>query len=242
MLARRYAHRHGPRKNLDDVTIRERYAQLRAEVPPHVTIVAVTKFHPLEAVREAIAAGVTDVGENYVQEARSKLCHPEVPKEVRKHFIGHVQTNKAKAIAATFDVVQSVDRADAAAALGKAAASLGKRLPVLLQINISPSERFGCIPADAPQLAQAIRSHDALDLQGVMAIGPISSDESEIARAFERAARVLGEIGGTTLSLGMSGDWRLAIEAGSTMIRVGSTIFGPRPARPASNSTAKTSP
>jgi len=215
--------------------IAERYAQLRAAVPAHVTIVAVSKFHPIEAVREAVAAGVTDLGENYVQEAQRKFG---ALAEARKHFIGHIQTNKAKAIAATFDMVQSVDRADAAAALAKAAASLGKRLPVLLQLNISPSERFGCAPADAPALAQLIRSHESLDLHGVMAIGPITADEAEILRAFYVASQTFERIGGSTLSLGMSGDWRLAVRAGSTMIRVGSTIFGPRPARPASKDTA----
>lgn len=219
------------------MSVAERYAQLRAAVPAHVTIVAVSKFHPAEAVREAVAAGVTDVAENYVQEAQRKFGQGEFV-EPRKHFIGHMQTNKAKAIAATFDVVQSVDRADAATALAKAAASLGKRLPVLLQLNISPSERFGCPPADAVALAQLIRSHESLDLQGVMAIGPITGDESEILAAFQQAAQTFERIGGTTLSLGMSGDWRLAVQAGSTMIRVGSTIFGPRPARPASKNTA----
>ncbi|HEY9179477.1 MAG TPA: YggS family pyridoxal phosphate-dependent enzyme [Candidatus Baltobacteraceae bacterium] len=218
------------------MTIAQRYAQLRADVPPHVTIVAVSKFQPLGAIREALAAGVTDIGENYVQEARRKLADCEV----RKHFIGHIQTNKAKALVQTFDVVQSVDRAEAASALAKAAAAQGKRLPVLLQLNISPAERFGCPPADAAALAETIRSHAALDLQGVMAIGPITADESAIRRAFERAAETFGRIGGTTLSLGMSGDWRIALEAGSTMIRVGSTIFGPRPARPASKDTATT--
>ncbi|HKU68516.1 MAG TPA: YggS family pyridoxal phosphate-dependent enzyme [Candidatus Baltobacteraceae bacterium] len=217
------------------MTITQRYAQLRAAVPPHVTIVAVTKFQPIEAVREALAAGVTDVGENYVQEARGKY---EGVTGVRRHFIGHVQTNKAKAILAAFDAVQSVDRADAAAALAKAASALERRLPVLLQLNISPAERFGCAPADAPELAERIRSYASLDLQGVMAIGPITRDESAIARAFQTAAGVFERVGGATLSLGMSADWRLAVEAGSTMIRVGSTIFGPRPPRPASKTTA----
>jgi pyridoxal phosphate enzyme (YggS family) len=221
------------------MSIAQRYAELRAAVPSHVTIVAVTKFQPIEAVREALAAGVTDIGENYVQEARTKY---DTVSAARKHFIGHIQTNKAKAIAATFDMVQSVDRADAAAALAKAAAALEKRLPVLLQLNISPSERFGCPPADAPGLAERIHSYESLDLQGVMAIGPITDDASEILRAFRSAADVCARIGGKTLSLGMSGDWRIALEAGSTMIRVGSTIFGPRPARPASKSTAVPSP
>jgi pyridoxal phosphate enzyme (YggS family) len=233
------------------MTIALRYVQLRAAVPPHVTIVAVSKFQPVEAIAQAIAAGVTDIGENYVQEARQKLCHPEVSKDpelveglarVRKHFIGHIQTNKAKAIAATFDMVQSVDREDAAAALAKAADALGKRLAVLLQLNVSPAERFGCPPDDAPRLADRVRSYASLDLQGVMAIGPITRERSEIARAFELAASTFRRVGGTTLSLGMSGDWAEAVAAGSTMIRVGTTIFGPRPARPASKNPIMSSP
>lgn len=222
------------------MSIAQRYAQLRAAVPPSVTIVAVSKFQPTEAIAQAIAAGVTDIGENYVQEARGKF--DALPADVRKHFIGHIQTNKAKAIAAAFDMVQSVDRADAASALAKAADALGKRLPVLLQLNISPAERFGCPPAEAPHLADVIRSHASLDLQGIMAIGPITEDRAETARAFELAARTLRGIGAQTLSLGMSDDWPLALQAGSTMIRVGSTIFGPRPARPVSKTTITSSP
>jgi PLP dependent protein len=219
------------------VTIAERYAALRAEVPANVTIVAVTKFQPSEAVREAVAAGVTDIGENYLQEALRKS---EAYGDARKHFIGHVQTNKAKAIASAFDVVQSVDRIEAANALDKAAAALGKRMPVLLQVNVSPTERFGCVPEDAERLAEVIRSLGALQLDGAMAIGPITEDRAVIARAFETAAAVFHRIGGSTLSIGMSGDWREAVAAGSTMIRVGTTIFGPRPTRPMSKKTAIT--
>ncbi len=225
--------------------IAERYAQLRAAVPPHVTIVAVSKFQPLEAIAQAVGAGVTDIGENYVQEAQRKLCHPELVEglaRVKKHFIGHVQTNKAKAIASTFDVVQSVDRQDAAQALAKAADALGKRLAVLLQLNVSPAERFGCPPEHAEHLAATIRSCPSLDLQGIMAIGPIAQERGELARAFEIAAATFARVGGTTLSLGMSADWPVAVEAGSTMIRVGSTIFGPRPARPASKNPIMSSP
>lgn len=219
------------------MTIAERYAALRAEVPADVTIVAVTKFQPAEAVREAVVAGVADVGENYLQEARRKS---DAYGNARKHFIGHVQTNKAKAIAAAFDVVQSVDRLEAANALDKAAAALGKRLPVLLQLNVSPAERFGCAPADAERLAETIRSLEALQLEGLMAIGPITEDRTAIASAFETAAAVFHRIGGSTLSIGMSGDWREAVAAGSTMIRVGTTIFGPRPTRPTSKKTVIT--
>jgi pyridoxal phosphate enzyme (YggS family) len=219
------------------VNIAERYAALRADVPADVAIVAVTKFQPAEAVAEAIAAGVTDVGENYAQEARGKR---DAYAGARKHFIGHVQTNKAKAIASLFDVVQSVDRTEAASALAKAAASLEKELPVLLQVNVSPTERYGCSPAEAERLAESIRALDSLKLEGVMAIGPITKDRIAIVRAFQTAADVFRRIGGSTLSIGMSGDWREAVDAGSTMIRVGTTIFGPRPARPASKNTVIT--
>lgn len=221
------------------MSIAERYAALRAEVPAHVTIVAVSKFQPVEAVREAIAAGVTDIGENYLQEAREKF--PSLP-PVRKHFIGHVQTNKAKAIAAAFDVVQSVDRLEAGAALAKAAAGLGKSLPVLVQVNISPSERFGCPPQQAEALAEQLRAFESLRVDGVMAIGPITGEREQLLRAFESAAEAWRRVGGPVLSIGMSGDWREAVEAGSTMIRVGTTIFGPRPSRPASKNTAMSSP
>jgi pyridoxal phosphate enzyme (YggS family) len=227
------------------LSIAERYTALRAEVPAHVGIVAVSKFQPAERIAEALAAGVTDIGENYVQEARAKfelLARHGEPVEPRKHFIGHVQTNKAKAIVAAFDVVQSVDRSEAAAALNKAAAGAGKVLPVLLQLNISPSERFGCPPPLAAQLAEEIRALPSLRLDGIMAIGPITEDRSAIARAFELAAQTWRSIGGPVLSIGMSGDWREAVAAGSTLIRVGTTIFGPRPAARASKNALMSSP
>ncbi|MBV9971771.1 MAG: alanine racemase, partial [Candidatus Eremiobacteraeota bacterium] len=134
-------------------TLHERYRALycelaeisaaagRSNVP--VTIVAVTKKQPRTRVLEAIHAGATDIGENYLQEARPKYA--ALP-PVRKHFLGHVQTNKARGIVETFDVVQSVDRIEAGRALAKAAKAVGKPLPVLVQINISPAERFGAPP------------------------------------------------------------------------------------------------
>ncbi|MBV8153961.1 MAG: YggS family pyridoxal phosphate-dependent enzyme [Candidatus Eremiobacteraeota bacterium] len=190
-----------------------------------VTVVGVSKRQPVERIVAAIDAGLEDVGENYVQEAKAKFAR--LP-PVRKHFIGHLQTNKAKAIAATFDVVQSVDRIDAGDALGKAASALGKEIPVLLQLNISPSERFGCPPERAPELAEALRAQRGLRLDGVMAIGPMTPDEAEISRAFELAAKTFALVGGSTLSIGMSGDWRQAVRAGSTMIRIGTALFGGR--------------
>jgi pyridoxal phosphate enzyme (YggS family) len=189
-----------------------------------VTLLGVTKTHPRAAVLDAIAAGITDIGENYVQEAREKYV--DLP-PVRRHFIGHVQTNKAKVIAALFDVVQSVDRLEAGLALAKAARALGRTLPVLVQVNVSPAERFGVAPAEAPQLARRLRD-EGLVVDGVMAIGPL---EGSVDAAFAAARAAFAAVGGSTLSLGMSGDWERAIHFGSTMIRIGTAIFGPREAR-----------
>lgn len=195
-----------------------------------VTIVGVTKRQTVETARTAIAAGLTDIGENYLQEAVTKFAALDGA-AVRKHFIGHVQTNKAKGIAAAFDIVQSVDRLEAGRALAKAALALGKVLPVLVQINISPTERFGCPPGEAQALAEGLRAEAGLRVEGVMAIGPETRDTAEILRAFELAAKTFERIGGNTLSIGMSGDWREAIGCGSTMIRIGTSLFGPRDSR-----------
>lgn len=229
--------------------LRDRYARLRAEVdeaarkagrePGSIAVVAVTKTQPVAALREAFDAGITDVGENYVQEAVAKFADLKETR-LRKHFIGHVQTNKARALVDAFDLVQSVDRLDAARALARAAAARGKRLPVLLQVNVSPAERFGCPPAAAEALADAVRGEQSLELEGLMAIGPQTSDRGEVARAFD-LARSLGEaIGARTLSFGMSADWREAVAAGSTMLRVGTSLFGPRPRKAELAATSKT--
>ncbi|HTU69784.1 MAG TPA: YggS family pyridoxal phosphate-dependent enzyme [Candidatus Baltobacteraceae bacterium] len=216
-----------------------RLAELRAQIdeelracgrePGSVRIVGVSKRQPAAAIAQAALAGLDAIGENYVQEAAKKFADPAVRElHLEKHFIGHVQTNKAKALLELFDVVQSVDRPDAARALGKAAAAAGRVLPVLLQVNVSPSERFGVAPAEAGALAGAVAAQPGLRLDGVMAIGPLGADRDQIARAFELAAKTFAAVGGSTLSIGMSGDWREAVRAGSTMVRIGTALFGGR--------------
>ncbi len=215
--------------------IAERLAALRAEIEGEVRacgraagsvrILGVSKRQPASAIVEAVGAGLDAIGENYVQEALEKFVG--LP-PVEKHFIGHFQTNKAKALVQAFDVVQSVDRPEAATALGNAAARAGRELRVLIQLNISPSERFGCPPAEAEALAEVIRALPALRLDGVMAIGPITEDRGEIEAAFALAAKTFARVGGSTLSIGMSGDWREAVRAGSTMVRIGTALFGER--------------
>ncbi|MBV9719502.1 MAG: YggS family pyridoxal phosphate-dependent enzyme [Candidatus Eremiobacteraeota bacterium] len=193
-----------------------------------VTVVGVSKGQAAATIAGAIDAGLRDIGENYLQEALRKLS--SLP-PVRTHYVGHLQTNKAKAVAAAFDMVQSIDRAAAGRALSKAALELGKQLPILLQLNVSPVERFGCPPSEAEQLAETLRGQSGLRLEGVMAIGPLGLGRDEIRKAFELAAKTLDRIGGSTLSIGMSGDWREALQAGSTMLRIGEALFGPRPVK-----------
>ena len=205
-------------------------AELRAcgRAPGSARILAVSKRHPASAIAQALQAGCDAFGENYVQEAVAKFADPLLAgARFERHFIGHIQTNKAKLIAECFDVVQSVDRRDAARALGRAAERAGRPLRVLLQLNVSPTERFGCPPGEAPALAEAIRAEPGLRLEGLMAMGPLG-DSQEIVRAFELAAKTFAAVGGTTLSIGMSGDWRAAIRAGSTMVRIGTALFGER--------------
>lgn len=216
-------------------TIAERYAALVHEIDDElracgrasgsVTLVGVAKRQPPAVVSEAIRAGLADVAENYVQEAKRKFS---LLPPVRKHFIGHLQTNKAKAVAGLFDVVQSIDRPEAVEALARAVGTASGPMPVLVQVNVSPTERFGCVPAQAARLAELVRERPQLRLEGVMAMGPLDATPQETQRAFELAAKTFARIGGSTLSIGMSGDWRLAVRAGSTMVRIGSALFGAR--------------
>ncbi len=215
-------------------SVAERVATLRERVDEvavaagrargSVSILAVTKAQPRDAAIAALEAGLHDVGESYLQEARAKYV--DLPPGT-KHFLGHVQRNKAKAIASLFDVVQGVDRLDAGLALARAARDAGRRLRVLVQVNVSPSERFGTRPADAPALAARLRD-EGLAVDGVMAIGPLDGD---VDAAFEAARAAYERVGGPTLSLGMSGDWEQAVRHGSTMVRLGTALFGPRIAR-----------
>ena len=209
--------------------MRERLASaaFRAgRTPGSVTLVGVSKKQSREVVADAIASGLDDIAENYLQEARPKLADIGT---VRKHFIGHIQTNKAKAIVETFDVVQSIDRIEAGRAIARAAMALGKPVRALVQINISPSERFGVAPHDAVALARTLRE-EGLEIAGVMAIGPNSNDRAVIGEAFALAARTFAAVGGDTFSIGMSGDYEEAIAGGSTMVRIGTAIFGSRTA------------
>lgn len=220
----------------------ERIARVRAEVtsaarragrdPNEVTIVGVCKTVERPAVDEAYAHGLRHFGENRVQVARAKFGAGR-PDDTTLHLIGSLQTNKAREAVALFDIVHSVDRTGLIDALSTAAARAGKRLPVLLQVNIAAEEsKQGCTTAEAPALAAAIIAQPALELRGLMTMAPFTATAEETRPVF-RALRLLRDElrrahPDTTLpdlSMGMTNDYRVAIEEGATIVRVGRAIF-----------------
>ena len=191
-----------------------------------VTLVAVSKTKPAEMIDEAIAAGVTDVGENRVQEARDK--QPLVRARARWHLIGHLQSNKAKDAVRLFDVIQSVDSAALAEKIARAASSAGKVQDVLLEVNIgNEPQKSGALPGDVAALAKDVSALDALRLRGLMAIPPAGEPE-ETRRWFRELRAMRDTLGLAELSMGMTDDFEVAIEEGATIVRVGRAIFGER--------------
>ena len=191
-----------------------------------VRLVAVSKTFPAADVDHAIAAGMTDIGENKVQETRDKK--PLVSGHARWHLIGHLQSNKAKDAVRLFDVIQAVDSIELAEKIARAAESAGKRQDVLLQVNIGrEQQKSGAAPESAAELAGRIAALPSLHLTGLMAIPP--AGEAEDMRPYFRELRAMrDDLGLTELSMGMTDDFEVAIEEGATIIRVGRAIFGSR--------------
>jgi pyridoxal phosphate enzyme (YggS family) len=220
----------------DIVTIRENVAAVEARIVracsrasrarDSVTLVGVSKTFPADAVDEAIEAGITDAGENRVQEARDKK--PLVRGAAKWHLIGHLQTNKAKDAVALFDVIQAVDSLDLAEKLDRAAGVQKKRLEVLLQVNIGDEpQKSGIARSDVDSIVRKAAALPSLHVIGLMAIPPIGT--ADASRPYFRELRTMGEaLGLPHLSMGMSEDFEAAIEEGSTIVRVGRAIFGSR--------------
>jgi hypothetical protein len=199
-----------------------------------VELIGVSKNHPAESVTEAVRLGLTLFGENRIQEAKAKI--PLSPGSARWHFIGHLQTNKAKDAMALFQMVQGVDSLDVAHELQKQAVKQVRRMPILLEVNVAgESSKFGWHPDAVLEALPALNALDRLELRGLMTIAPYSTDP-ERARPFFRNLRELRDrcaerLGAPlpVLSMGMSGDLEVAIEEGSTMVRIGTDLFGSRP-------------
>lgn len=214
---------------LRDVRARvERAAAAAGRDPGSVRVVAVSKKHPPEAIREAYAEGQRDFGENYVQELVAKATALADLTDVRWHFIGHLQRNKAKSFVAIDASVETVDSIKLAETLAKLA-SVARPVRVHLQVNVAREpQKSGCDPDELPALVEAVRAMPSLHLEGLMTIPP-ESDEPEESRPHFRSLRALAEATGLTgLSMGMSDDFEVAIAEGATTVRVGTAIFGER--------------
>ena len=230
----------------DASTIRSRLADVRARVaraasradrdPASVRLVAISKTFPADAVRAAADAGQTELGENKVQEALQKMDRTAgLP--IRWHLVGHLQSNKAKKAGARFDVVQSVDGEALVPLLDDAAVTAGRRLEVLVQVDLAGEiTKFGAREEELPGIFAAGAQARAVAIVGLMAIPPAVEDP-EAARPYFRALRAVRDrllARGvspsmlTELSMGMSHDFEIAIEEGATIVRVGTAIFGAR--------------
>ena len=219
------------KKRVDDAAVRS------GRDPEDIKLVAVPKTHPASEINEAIAAGATDIGENRVQEILEKI---DDVSPVRWHLIGHLQTNKVKQVIDKVVMIHSVDSLKLAREIDKRAAAAGLKMDILIEINSAMEEtKSGIAAGDLKQLVTDITAEcENVRVCGIMCIPPIAEDPEDSRPYFKEAAELFEEMKGwklpperfapTELSMGMSGDFEVAIEEGATIVRVGSSIFGPR--------------
>ncbi len=205
--------------------------------PGSVTLLAVSKTFSAEVVDLAANAGQKAFGENRVQEAEGKIPLVKSP-GIEWHLIGHLQSNKARRAVQLFDVIESVDSEKLARVLDRNAAELGKRLPVFIEVNVGEeSQKSGVLPTELPQMLNAVGTLENLELRGLMAIPPWNDDPEMSRPYFRRLAALLGDVNHSLsaplkqLSMGMSHDFKVAVQEGSTLVRVGTAIFGKRTAK-----------
>ncbi len=192
-----------------------------------VLLIAVSKTVEAERVRQAIAAGVSALGENRVQEARGKIA--ELGRPVPWHLIGQLQTNKAREAVELFDVIHSLDRIELGRELDRRAGARGRPVDALVQVNVAAETQKGGVTLDALEaLLDAVKGLPHVRVRGLMAIPPEAPDPEEARPWFRALAKLGARHGLGELSMGMSGDFEVAIEEGATMVRVGTAVFGPR--------------
>ena len=218
--------------------IAEEIHQITEQLPAGVRLVAVSKYHPAEAIREAYAAGQRIFGESHAQELQQKHVELANLQGIEWHFIGHLQTNKVKYIAPYVSLIHAVDSPRLLSEINKQALKAGRRIPCLLQLHVAEEEtKFGFTPDEAKAFLDSgeWQQLEAVELAGVMAMATNTDDTRRIRDDFRRARRFFEEASLTEglpafkeLSMGMSDDWHIAIEEGSTLIRIGTTIFGQR--------------
>jgi len=223
------------RENIE--TVRENMAracQRAGRRIDEVTLIAVTKYVETARIAEAVAAGVTDVGENRAQEFTEKLTFYE-QNRLRAHFIGQLQTNKVKYICGKADLIQSVDREPLLDAITAYAAKHQLRQDILIEVNIGrEAQKGGVLPEELDRLVERIAAQDSVRLRGLMCVPPATDRDTvrpyfaQMRQRFEQLKRDCPSLPIDTLSMGMSHDYDVAIEEGATVVRVGTAIFGPR--------------
>ncbi len=215
--------------------ITENVRSILSGIPDHVDVVAIAKGHTPDQIREAVDAGIRIIGENYLQEAKTVIS--EVGSKVAWHFTGHVQKNKVKHIVPLFDMIQTVDSLTLAGMIDEQAKKLGRTLSVLIEVNSAKEEqKSGALPEDVPGLIRLISSLTNIRVQGLMTMGPFLDDPAGLRPYFRETKQLFDAIAALGmenvemghLSMGMSDSYVIAIEEGATMVRIGTSLFGPR--------------
>ncbi len=221
--------------NEEGILIKDNVKRIQVELPEGVQLVGAAKTRSAEEVIEAIEAGLTIIGHNYVQEAE-RLFHA-VSHPVKWHMIGHLQSNKAKKAAAIFDMVETVDSMKLAKAIDRACKGLNKTMPILLEINSGEEvQKAGVMPENAAQLLQEISTLSHVKIRGLMTMGPFTGDPEEARPYFRKTKMLFDELNAlnldrvelSLLSMGMSNSYEIAIEEGANLVRIGTKLFGER--------------
>ena len=215
------------------MSIQENYHKIKAQIPENVELVAVSKFHPIEKIKEVYDCGQKVFGENKVQELLTKVN--ELPADIQWHLIGHLQTNKVKYIAPFIDTIQSVDSEKLLLEINKEAAKNNRIIKVLLQIKIAEEEtKYGLEISEAKEIFSNYLEHKYpnIEILGLMGMATFTDNKNQVKSEFLVLKSLFDELSTfkklETLSMGMSDDFALAIECGSTSVRIGSAIFGVR--------------
>ena len=215
------------------MSIQENYHKIKAQIPENVELVAVSKFHPIEKIKEVYDCGQKVFGENKVQELLTKVN--ELPADIQWHLIGHLQTNKVKYIAPFIDTIQSVDSEKLLLEINKEAVKNNRIIKVLLQVKIAEEEtKYGLEISEAKEIFSNYLEHQYpnIEILGLMGMATFTDNKNQVKSEFLVLKSLFDELSTfrklETLSMGMSDDFALAIECGSTSVRIGSAIFGVR--------------
>ena len=213
--------------------IKDNLHEINSKLPSDVTLVAVSKFHPVERLMEAYNAGQRVFAESRPQELAAKV--PQMPADVQWHFIGHLQTNKLKLVLPYVSLVQSVDSLHLLQAISTWAVANSRVIDVLLELHLGAEEtKQGFSEDEILSLCHSERSEESIRIRGLMGMASHTEDRAQVEGEFARIEALYKRIKASgmedfdTLSIGMSGDWPLAVQHGATMVRIGTDIFGPR--------------